>query len=60
MRGEVGEGCIVSFAVVHENAVLATDAKVFVGTETGVGHGDEGDVRVSQGLGCFAVVAVRI
>jgi hypothetical protein len=47
---QVGKRRIVGLAVVHEDLGLAADAKVLLGALCGVGHGDERDVRVSQGL----------
>lgn len=43
---KVGKCSVVGLAVVHEDFGLATDTEVLVGTLCGVGHGDEGDVRV--------------
>lgn len=44
LRGEVGEGGVVGFAVVHEDGGLAAYAEVFVCSLGGVELGDEGDV----------------
>jgi hypothetical protein len=51
---QVGQGGIVRFTIVHQDLALAADPEVFIGSLGGVGHGDEGDVRVCQGLGCLA------
>jgi hypothetical protein len=44
LGGEVGEGRVVGFPVVHEDLGLAADAEVVARGLGGVGHGDEGDV----------------
>ena len=54
LRGEVGERGIIGLAVVHQNLALPTDAEVLLGSLGGVGHGDEGYVRVGQGLRCLS------
>jgi len=50
LRGEVREGGVVGFAVVHEDGVLAADAEVLLGALGGVGHGDEADVGGGEGF----------
>ena len=51
--GEIRECGVVGLAVVHQDLGLSTDAEMFLGALRGVGHGDERDVGVSQGLGGF-------
>lgn len=41
LRGEVGKGGIVGFAVVHQDLALATNAKMLVSAEGVVGHDDK-------------------
>lgn len=48
--GEGGKGGVVGLAVVHQDLALATNAEMFSGGLSGVGHGDEGDVGVGEGL----------
>ena len=50
LRRKIGQRGVISFAVVHDDFGLATDAEVLVGALGGVRHGDEGDVRVGQGF----------
>jgi hypothetical protein len=42
--------------VVHEDLALAADAEVLALALSGVGHGDEGDVRVIESLGRLPVI----
>ena len=55
LRREVGKGGIVGLAVVHQNLTLAADAKMLVGAEGGIGHGDEGDVVGGKCIGGFDI-----
>jgi hypothetical protein len=48
------------FAVVHEDLRLATDTEVFSSGLCGVGHGDERDVGVCEGLRGFPVSNMSI
>jgi hypothetical protein len=54
LRGEVGKRRVVSLAVVHQDLALASNTQVFLSTLGRVGHGDEGDVSVGEGLGGFS------
>lgn len=55
LRRQVRQRRVVRLAVEHEDLALAAYAEVLLGALRRVGHGDEGDVRVGQGAGCFAV-----
>lgn len=57
---EVRKSSVVCLAVVHEDLGLAADAEVLFGALSGIGHGDEGDVRIGQGFGSFPVRIVSI
>jgi hypothetical protein len=48
--GEIGEGSVVGFVVEHEDLALAADAEVLALALGCVGHGDEGDVGIVEGL----------
>lgn len=51
LRREIGQGSVVRLMVVHEDLALSTDAEVLSSRLGRVGHGDEGDVGVGNGLG---------
>ena len=53
--GEIGEGGVVGLVVVHEDLALAANAKVLALSLSGVGHGDESDVRVIESLLRFPI-----
>lgn len=56
--GEIGESGVVGLVVVHEDLALAADAEVLALALSGVGHGDEGDVRVIESLGRLPIIEV--
>jgi len=59
LRGKVGQRRVVGLPVVHEDLALPADAQVLLGTLRRVGHGDEGDVGVGEGLGGFSIFPRR-
>lgn len=58
LGGEVGQGGVVGFAVVHEDGGLAADAEVFVCSLGGVELGDEGHVVGGESGGGFSGLGV--
>lgn len=54
LRGEIREGGVVGFAIVHEDLVLPADSEVLLLPLGRVGHGDEGHVGVCEGFLCLA------